>query len=93
MIKKGTACIWQNCTDSKAYLNESECVALSDLHFQMVYIGNRQEAITLCYLTDTHYVTPNVKKVQIAARPWELREKNSPQDETNLIEEKELEHG
>lgn len=93
MIKKGTVCIWQNCAGSKAYLNESECTTLSDLHFLMVYIGRSQQAVKLCYLTDTYYVAPNGEKIRLAAHPWELRAKNPPQDEENLIEEKELEHG
>lgn len=94
MIKAGTLCTWQNCIGSKAYLNGSDCTALSNLHFHSVYVGHGETGDKLCYLTDTHYITPESRrKVQLAALPHELREKNPPQDETNLIEEKELEHG
>lgn len=91
MIKKGTICIWQHCTGGKTRLNGSECTAMSNLAYITAGHKSGEFKLTLGYITDSHMMV-NGYDVTLAAFPWELREKNPPQDELNLITEKEIEN-
>lgn len=93
MIKAGTLCVWQNCEGKFSFLNGSDVTAESGLKYKRVHkdtLGNMQNA--LGYETDCVIKVWGVK-ANVFALPHLLREKFPPQDEEDLIKEKELEHG
>lgn len=93
MIKAGTLCVWQECSGPIAHLNGSDVIAESGLKYKEVFWGSLgKKKVVFGYETD--YIIPfHGREGHLFAMANQLREKFPPQDEEDLIKEKELENG